>query len=113
MHRMHAPWSHVRACSPRTPVRPLETILQENLGMLLNGVEEFEDPRKPLNVLPVYSAFTNDLVVEYAFGMKPGLPPVVSLRVFVTYILRATCLEKSPRLPLSMKWVLLPYNLTR
>lgn len=51
-------------------VRRLEPIMQENLGKLFNRLKEFQDSGKPLNVLPVYSAFTNDLIAEYAFGIN-------------------------------------------
>lgn len=51
-------------------VRRLEPIMRENLGKLFGRLQEFKMAGKELNLLPVYSAFTNDLIAEYAFGIS-------------------------------------------
>lgn len=68
MHRMRR--GAMSRMFSKDSVRRLEPIMQENLGKLFNRLKEFQDSGKPLNVLPVYSAFTNDLIAEYAFGIN-------------------------------------------
>ena len=51
-------------------VRRLEPIMRENLGKLFGRLQEVKAVGKELNLLPVYSAFTNDLIAEYAFGIS-------------------------------------------
>jgi len=51
-------------------VRRLEPIMQQNLEKLFSRMEEFKESGKPLSLLPVFSAFTNDLIAEYAFGIS-------------------------------------------
>ena len=53
-------------------VRRLEPIMQRNLAKLISRLLEYKDTGKDVNVLPVYSAFTNDLIAEYAFGENYG-----------------------------------------
>jgi hypothetical protein len=51
-------------------VRRLEPIMQQNLEKLFGRMEEFKESGQPLSLLPVFSAFTNDLIAEYAFGIS-------------------------------------------
>jgi cytochrome P450 len=51
-------------------VRRLEPIMQQNLEKLFSRMEEFKKSGKPLGLLPLFSAFTNDLIAEYAFGIS-------------------------------------------
>ena len=51
-------------------VRRLEPIMQQNLEKLFSRLEEYKETEKPLSLLPLFSAFTNDLIAEYAFGIS-------------------------------------------
>jgi cytochrome P450 len=51
-------------------VRRLEPIMQTNLAKLFKRFQELKESGKPVNLLHVYSAFTNDLITEYAFGIS-------------------------------------------
>ncbi|RDW75998.1 cytochrome P450-1 [Coleophoma crateriformis] len=51
-------------------VRRLEPIMQANLEKLFARMEEFKSSGQPLNLFPFFSAFTNDLIAEYAFGLS-------------------------------------------
>lgn len=51
-------------------VRRLEPIMKENLETLFMRLKGFQESRKPLNVLPMFGAFTNDLISEYAYGFN-------------------------------------------
>ena len=110
MHRMRR--GAMSRMFSKDSVRRLEPIMQDNLAKLFNRLKEYEDSGKTLNVLPVYSAFTNDVIAEYAFGINYdwlGNPefnkdffPVVSFEAFGTHMLRVPGPEKCCSLPLSM-----------
>lgn len=51
-------------------VRRLEPIMQTNLNKLFKRFQELKESGEPVNLLHVYSAFTNDLITEYAFGIS-------------------------------------------
>ena len=51
-------------------VRRLEPIMQQNLEKLFTRMDEFKESGRPLGLLPMFSAFTNDLIAEYAFGIS-------------------------------------------
>ena len=51
-------------------VRRLEPIMQNNFQKLLDRLEGIKASGKPVNLLYLYSAFTNDLITEYAFGVS-------------------------------------------
>jgi hypothetical protein len=68
MHRMRR--GAMSRMFSKDSIRRLEPIMQENLGKLFGRLQEYQDSGKPLNMLPVYSAFTNDLIAEYAFGIN-------------------------------------------
>ena len=49
-------------------VRRLEPIMTENLEKLFNRLERFGESGEPLDLLPMFGAFTNDLIFQYAYG---------------------------------------------
>lgn len=51
-------------------VRRLEPIMRGNLEKLFVRLQECKANGKPINLLHLYSAFTNDLITEYAFGVS-------------------------------------------
>lgn len=51
-------------------VRRLEPIMVNNLNKLFGRLQKLKESGKPVNVLYIYSAFTNDLITEYAFGVS-------------------------------------------
>ena len=51
-------------------VRRLEPIMQQNLTKLFKRFQELKASGEAVNLLHVYSAFTNDLITEYAFGIS-------------------------------------------
>ncbi len=51
-------------------VRRLEPIMLTNLNKLFDRLQQKKREGTPFNVLPMYSAFTNDLITEYAFGIS-------------------------------------------
>ena len=47
-----------------------EPIMQQNLEKFFDRMEENRESGKPLSLLPAFSAFTNDLIADYAFGIS-------------------------------------------
>jgi cytochrome P450 len=52
----------------KTNVRKLEPIIQEKVAKLLARMQELEGTGQPIDINTAYSAFTSDVIVEYAFG---------------------------------------------
>ena len=48
-------------------VRRSEPIMRKEMDQLLGRLKEFQDGRK-IHLLPMYGAFTNDVISEYAYG---------------------------------------------
>lgn len=51
-------------------VRKLEPIMKQNLDRLLARLKGFKESGNPINLLPMFGAFTNDLISEYAYGFN-------------------------------------------
>lgn len=51
-------------------VRKLEPIMKNNLDKLLERLRGFKESGDPINLLPMFGAFTNDLISEYAYGFN-------------------------------------------
>ncbi len=51
-------------------VRRLEPIMRTNLDKLLIRLREFQDSGKEISLLPMFGAFTNDVISEYAYGFS-------------------------------------------
>ncbi|KAL9104891.1 MAG: hypothetical protein Q9163_000208 [Psora crenata] len=51
-------------------VRRLEPIMRTNLDKLLIRLKEFQDDGKDISLLPMFGAFTNDVISEYAYGFN-------------------------------------------
>ncbi len=51
-------------------VRRLEPIMRTNLDKLLVRLKEFQDDGREISLLPMFGAFTNDLISEYAYGLS-------------------------------------------
>ncbi|KAL5328095.1 hypothetical protein ACEPPN_005803 [Leptodophora sp. 'Broadleaf-Isolate-01'] len=51
-----------------TNVRKLEPVIQSNVSKLMTRLEKLEDTGEPVNLNIVFSAFTSDIIIEYAFG---------------------------------------------
>jgi len=51
-------------------VRRLEPIMRMNLDKLLVRLREFQDSGKEISLLPMFGAFTNDVISEYAYGFS-------------------------------------------
>lgn len=51
-------------------VRRLEPLMQDNLNKLFKILQEFQEFMRPVSVLPMFTAFTSDLIVEYSFGIN-------------------------------------------
>ena len=49
-------------------VRRLEPIMQRNLDILYTRLDQAQSSASELEVLPMFGAFTNDLISEYAYG---------------------------------------------
>jgi len=49
-------------------VRKLEPIIQRRAQKVLSRMEKLESTGQPLNIFYLFSAFTSDVIVEYAFG---------------------------------------------
>lgn len=52
----------------KTNVRKLEPVIQSNVSKLMTRLEKLEDTGEPVNLNIVFSAFTSDIIIEYAFG---------------------------------------------
>jgi len=51
-------------------IRRLEPLMQDCLDKLFNRLQELRGSGKPISVLPMFAAFTSDLIVEYSFGIS-------------------------------------------
>ena len=51
-------------------VRRLEPIMRRNLDKMLVRLKEFQESGREISLLPLYGAFTNDLISEYAYGFN-------------------------------------------
>lgn len=51
-------------------VRRLEPIMRVNFNKLLVRLKEFQDDGREINLLPMFGAFTNDVISEYAYGFS-------------------------------------------
>lgn len=51
-------------------VRKLEPIMRRNLDKLLLRLKEFQDDGREISLLPMFGAFTNDVISEYAYGFS-------------------------------------------
>lgn len=51
-------------------VRRLEPVMRRNLDKLLVPLREFQDDGREISLLPMFGAFTNDLISEYAYGFS-------------------------------------------
>ncbi|KAH7327506.1 cytochrome P450 [Rhexocercosporidium sp. MPI-PUGE-AT-0058] len=49
-------------------VRKLEPIIQGNVSKLMHRLERLEETGEPVNLNIIFSAFTSDIIIEYAFG---------------------------------------------
>jgi cytochrome P450 len=55
-------------------VRKLEPIIQRRAQKLLFRMGNLENTGQPLNIFYLFSAFTSDVIVEYAFGESHNYP---------------------------------------
>lgn len=51
-------------------VRRLEPIMRANFNKLLVRLKEFQDDGREISLLPMFGAFTNDVISEYAYGFS-------------------------------------------
>lgn len=51
-------------------VRKLEPIILERAQKVLSRMEDLENTGQPLNIFYLFSAFTSDVILEYAFGQS-------------------------------------------
>lgn len=51
-------------------VRRLEPIMRMNLDKLLVRLKEFQNDGREISLLPMFGAFTNDVISEYAYGFS-------------------------------------------
>jgi cytochrome P450 len=51
-------------------VRKLEPIMRRNFNKLLVRLEEFQKDGKEISLLPMFGAYTNDVISEYAYGFS-------------------------------------------
>ena len=51
-------------------VRRLEPIMRTNLDKLLVRLKEFQDNEGVISLLPMFGAFTNDVISQYAYGFS-------------------------------------------
>lgn len=51
-------------------VRKLEPIMKGNLELLFRRLGDFQNTGQAIELLPMYGAFTNDLISEYAYGFN-------------------------------------------
>lgn len=51
-------------------VRRLEPMMKSNMERLFMRIREHQEKGKPINCLPMFGAFTNDLISEYAYGFN-------------------------------------------
>ncbi|KAF7937086.1 hypothetical protein BELL_0704g00020 [Botrytis elliptica] len=53
-------------------IRRIEPMMNLNIEKLLVRLRQFQVTGEPINCLPMFGAFTNDLISEYAFGFNPN-----------------------------------------
>ena len=51
-------------------VRRLEPIMRTNLDKLFVRLKEFQEDGKEISLLPMFGAFTNDVISQYAYGFN-------------------------------------------
>ena len=51
-------------------IRRLEPIITEMIQKLYGRLEEFQQTGEPINLSPMFGAFTNDLISEYTYGLS-------------------------------------------
>ena len=51
-------------------VRKLDPILRTNMDRLLVRLKEFQDTEREISLLPMFGAYTNDVISEYAYGFS-------------------------------------------
>lgn len=51
-------------------VRRLEPIMTELIQKLCGRLKGFQETGEPINLLPIFGAFTNDLISEYTYGVR-------------------------------------------
>ena len=51
-------------------VRKLEPIMKGNLVTLQDRLERFQQSGEPISLLPMFGAFTNDTITQYAYGFN-------------------------------------------
>ncbi len=50
-------------------IRRLEPVMTEKIQKLLSRLKGFQETGTPINLLPMFGAFTNDLISEYTYGL--------------------------------------------
>lgn len=68
LHRMRR--SAMSKMFTKDSVRRLEPQMKSNMDKLFMRFREFQHTGKPINCLPMFGAFTNDLISEYAYGFN-------------------------------------------
>lgn len=53
-------------------VRRVEPIMRGKMKKLLGRLERFQETGEPVNLLPMFGAFTSDLVSERLYGLRPN-----------------------------------------
>ncbi|KAF5870711.1 putative cytochrome p450 protein [Botrytis fragariae] len=53
-------------------IRRIEPRMKLQIEKLFARLREFQETGEPINCLPMFGAFTNDLISEYAFGFNPN-----------------------------------------
>ena len=51
-------------------IRRLEPIMTEMIEKLCGRLKGFQETGEPINLLPMFGAFTNDLISEYTYGLS-------------------------------------------
>ena len=51
-------------------VSRLEPIVAEKMKKLFDRLKDFQESGEPISLLPMFGAFTNDLVSEFTFGLS-------------------------------------------
>ena len=77
-------------------IRRLEPIITEMIQKLYGRLKEFQETGEPINLLPMFGAFTNDLISEYTYGLcldwldaplfnQPFFEMVIRRQVYICY----------------------------
>ena len=53
-------------------IRGFDHIMKGKMKKLFESLMRFQESREPVNLLPMFAAFTSDLVSEIMYGMKPN-----------------------------------------